>query len=120
MPIPRFQPVTQTGGVLLRLILSRLPTLLVVHLAAHRLSPTSAIFSFLFFRHIELKKWVISRAAAIHVVSSPVLALFGSSSHQSIVQGRRSQQYEPLLLENEREAVADLLQYLESAYTSAH
>lgn len=31
-----------------------------------------------------------------------------------IVQGRRSQAYEPLLLENEREAVADLLQYLES------
>lgn len=30
------------------------------------------------------------------------------------VQGRRSQSYEPLLLENEREAVADLLQYLES------
>lgn len=32
----------------------------------------------------------------------------------SPVQGRRSQSYEPLLLENEREAVADLLQYLES------
>jgi vacuolar protein 8 len=30
------------------------------------------------------------------------------------VRGRRSQSYEPLLLENEREAVADLLQYLES------
>ena len=30
------------------------------------------------------------------------------------VHGRRSQSYEPLLLENEREAVADLLQYLES------
>lgn len=30
------------------------------------------------------------------------------------VRSRRSQQYEPLLLENEREAVADLLQYLES------
>lgn len=33
----------------------------------------------------------------------------------TIVQGRRSQSYEPLLLENEREAVADLLQYLESS-----
>jgi len=32
----------------------------------------------------------------------------------TLVQGRRSQSYEPLLLENEREAVADLLQYLES------
>jgi hypothetical protein len=31
------------------------------------------------------------------------------------VSSRRSQAYEPLLLENEREAVADLLQYLESA-----
>lgn len=30
------------------------------------------------------------------------------------VGSRRSQAYEPLLLENEREAVADLLQYLES------
>ena len=31
-----------------------------------------------------------------------------------LVQGRRLQSFEPLLLENEREAVADLLQYLES------
>ena len=30
------------------------------------------------------------------------------------VRSRKSQSYEPLLLENEREAVADLLQYLES------
>lgn len=29
---------------------------------------------------------------------------------------RRKNNYEPLLLENEREAVADLLQYLESEY----
>jgi hypothetical protein len=35
-----------------------------------------------------------------------------------LVQGRRSQAYEPLLLENEREAVADLLQYLESMLLS--
>ncbi len=34
-----------------------------------------------------------------------------------LVQSRNSQSYEPLLLENEREAVADLLQYLESAYS---
>lgn len=33
------------------------------------------------------------------------------------VRSRNSQSYEPLLLENEREAVADLLQYLESAYS---
>lgn len=32
------------------------------------------------------------------------------------VGSRKSQAYEPLLLENEREAVADLLQYLESEY----
>ncbi|EDR15107.1 uncharacterized protein LACBIDRAFT_242589 [Laccaria bicolor S238N-H82] len=36
----------------------------------------------------------------------------------TIVQGRRSQSYEPLLLENEREAVADLLQYLENRTTT--
>jgi hypothetical protein len=30
---------------------------------------------------------------------------------------RRKNAYEPLLLENEREAVADLLQYLESGLT---
>ncbi|KAF5377241.1 hypothetical protein D9615_006353 [Tricholomella constricta] len=35
-----------------------------------------------------------------------------------LVQGRRSQSYEPLLLENEREAVADLLQYLENRTTT--
>ena len=39
-----------------------------------------------------------------------------SGSHNLIpaASSRRSQAYEPLLLENEREAVADLLQYLES------
>jgi vacuolar protein 8 len=42
------------------------------------------------------------------------------------VRSRKTQAYEPLLLENEREAVADLLQYLESApfslvfYSSPH
>lgn len=34
------------------------------------------------------------------------------------VHGRRSQSYEPLLLENEREAVAELLQYLESMFST--
>lgn len=38
----------------------------------------------------------------------------------TIVQGRRTQAYEPLLLENEREAVADLLQYLESTVLIDH
>ena len=32
---------------------------------------------------------------------------------------RRKHAYEPLLLENEREAVADLLQYLESTFTTS-
>ncbi|KAF9454981.1 ARM repeat-containing protein [Macrolepiota fuliginosa MF-IS2] len=41
-----------------------------------------------------------------------------SSCCESCFQGRRSQQYEPLLLENEREAVADLLQYLENRATT--
>ena len=43
-----------------------------------------------------------------------LLALISSCLGGS-VQSRNSQSYEPLLLENEREAVADLLQYLESA-----
>lgn len=34
--------------------------------------------------------------------------------------GRRKNSYEPLLLENEREAVADLLQYLESESDPLH
>jgi len=37
---------------------------------------------------------------------------------RDIVQSRKSQSYEPLLLENEREAVADLLQYLENRTTT--
>lgn len=48
----------------------------------------------------------------------PALWYFARSRAYSnmcrIVRSRRSA-YEPLLLENEREAVADLLQYLESA-----
>ncbi|KAF8665167.1 hypothetical protein AX16_000631 [Volvariella volvacea WC 439] len=41
-----------------------------------------------------------------------------SSCCDSCFQGRRSQNYEPLLQENEREAVADLLQYLENRQTT--
>ncbi|KAL4068246.1 armadillo-type protein [Scleroderma yunnanense] len=41
-----------------------------------------------------------------------------SSCCDSCFRSRRSQQYEPLLLENEREAVADLLQYLENRTTT--
>ena len=55
----------------------------------------------------------------LYVVSSqqPSLSLFSLITHHPApftVQSRKSQSYEPLLLENEREAVADLLQYLES------
>ncbi|KAI6031926.1 vacuolar protein 8 [Pisolithus microcarpus] len=41
-----------------------------------------------------------------------------SSCCEYCFRSRRSQQYEPLLLENEREAVADLLQYLENRTTT--
>ncbi|KAF8140058.1 vacuolar protein 8 [Boletus edulis] len=41
-----------------------------------------------------------------------------TSCCESCFRSRRSQQYEPLLLENEREAVADLLQYLENRMTT--
>lgn len=37
-----------------------------------------------------------------------------------LVGSRRSHAYEPLLLENEREAVADLLQYLESTFSCVY
>jgi vacuolar protein 8 len=58
---------------------------------------------------------VSSAAAANHAVSVPIrLSSFLSRSTYVLVHSRRSQSYEPLLLENEREAVADLLQYLES------
>jgi vacuolar protein 8 len=46
--------------------------------------------------------------ASLNLTNQPVV----------LVRSRRSQQYEPLLLENEREAVADLLQYLESTLLS--
>jgi hypothetical protein len=61
----------------------------------------------------------VSSAVAVN----PVVSLTNSNidfnpSHKFLqVRSRRSQQYEPLLLENEREAVADLLQYLESMYS---
>lgn len=63
------------------------------------------------------------QAAVIHAVSQIFRAVFlmslatltlGSSLFE--VSSRKAQAYEPLLLENEREAVADLLQFLESAY----
>ncbi|KAH0590246.1 Vacuolar protein 8 [Termitomyces sp. 'cryptogamus'] len=41
-----------------------------------------------------------------------------SSCCENCFQGHKSQPYEPLLLENEREAVADLLQYLENRATT--
>ncbi|KAI0005364.1 vacuolar protein 8 [Russula compacta] len=41
-----------------------------------------------------------------------------SSCCESCFRSRNSQSYEPLLLENEREAVADLLQYLENRTTT--
>ncbi|KAJ7124809.1 vacuolar protein 8 [Mycena crocata] len=41
-----------------------------------------------------------------------------ASCCESCFHSRRSQTYEPLLLENEREAVADLLQYLENRTTT--
>ncbi|KAF7367323.1 hypothetical protein MSAN_00794400 [Mycena sanguinolenta] len=41
-----------------------------------------------------------------------------ASCCESCFNSRRSQTYEPLLLENEREAVADLLQYLENRTTT--
>ncbi|KIP03259.1 hypothetical protein PHLGIDRAFT_95029 [Phlebiopsis gigantea 11061_1 CR5-6] len=41
-----------------------------------------------------------------------------SSCCDSCFRSRKSQSYEPLLLENEREAVADLLQYLENRTTT--
>lgn len=36
------------------------------------------------------------------------------------VHSEKSQTYEPLLLENERDAVAELLQFLESKYFASH
>ena len=47
------------------------------------------------------------------VVSRPISNIL-HPTHFPPVRSRKSQQYEPLLLENEREAVADLLQFLES------
>jgi hypothetical protein len=71
-------------------------------------------------QHILLCKpsdlWETLAAAANHAVS-PLLPPKIATAHihtAFAVQGRRSQSYEPLLLETEREAVADLLQYLES------
>lgn len=67
------------------------------------------------FQLTTLVSWVMSAVAASLAVRPLVaswtvlhLAEFG------LVHSRKSQSYEPLLLENEREAVADLLQFLES------
>ena len=58
-------------------------------------------------------QWAMFPAVVNHAVR--FLLQGGSICLPSVaVHGRRSQSYEPLLLENEREAVADLLQYLES------
>lgn len=55
----------------------------------------------------------------LYVSFKPTFLLTDLSGRSSVgisVRSRNSQAYEPLLLENEREAVADLLQYLESTY----
>ena len=61
--------------------------------------------------------WASSPAAVIRAVSDfpPSNSEQRNVELYSAVSSRKSQSYEPLLLENEREAVADLLQYLESA-----
>lgn len=63
--------------------------------------------------------WEISQAAASLVVSfSPFVSRVRRIRVRPFfllpVRSNKSQSYEPLLLENEREAVADLLQFLES------
>jgi vacuolar protein 8 len=57
----------------------------------------------------------MSAAAANHAVGVILLVCEIFIQNQP-VHSRKSQSYEPLLLENEREAVADLLQYLESTF----
>lgn len=68
--------------------------------------------------HLLLNLWVTLAAAANPVVCNISFhtqhGFLNAKLVLLLVQGRRSQSYEPLLLENEREAVADLLQYLES------
>lgn len=55
------------------------------------------------------------QAAATAVRHYPILETLHSPTHLwDAVGSRRSHAYEPLLLENERDAVADLLQFLES------
>ena len=58
--------------------------------------------------------WAVSALAR---VVSPNISILEDEMLRELrtVKSRKSQGYEPLLLENEREAVADLLQYLESA-----
>lgn len=59
--------------------------------------------------------WATSLAVVIIVVRLILLRPQSTPKCPLPVNRRRSQSYEPLLLENEREAVADLLQFLESA-----
>ena len=51
---------------------------------------------------------------------SPTLEPYGQHLSPFPVRSSKSQSYEPLLLENEREAVADLLQFLESTQDLHH
>lgn len=72
----------------------------------------------------DVQPWVSSLAAVILAVRALVNLGSGRQTDFSLpttcsaVHSRKSQAYEPLLLENEREAVADLLQFLESACIS--
>lgn len=77
-----------------------------------------SLFS-LHFCSVYSKPWVVPRVAAAGAVSFHGFALRAVHPQlpcASTARSRKSQSYEPLLLENEREAVADLLQFLESAH----
>lgn len=89
--------------------------------SAHPWCPFSSLPKLLYlYLEAHLTPWVTSSAAAIHAVGHRALCERGSTIYSLDfllpVYSRRSQAYEPLLLENEREAVADLLQYLESMF----
>jgi hypothetical protein len=73
-------------------------------------------FSALLHIPASRSQWGIFPVVVNHAVSSSYLQDSSNCLPSVTVPGRRSQSYEPLLLENEREAVADLLQYLESEY----
>lgn len=69
------------------------------------------------------QRWAPSPVVANHAVSLYRFTTVPPTPSELIavipVRSRKSQSYEPLLLENEREAVADLLQYLESESLAA-